>query len=90
MGWKLCSWQRSFQGTIALALMDVRLPDMPTDILYLQLMELCPTMKVLLCSGSALDWSAQKALNAGANGFIEKPFPMQKLKEALLMVGGTH
>ena len=80
---------KKFQGTVDLALMDVHLPDIPADILYLQLMEICPAMKVLLCSGSALDWSAQKALNAGANGFIEKPFPMHKLREALLGMGAT-
>ena len=65
---------KDYSDTIDMALMDVHLPDISADILYMKLIEVCPTMKVLLCSGSALEWTAQKALNAGAEGFIQKPF----------------
>lgn len=73
---------KDHRGSIDAAIVDVHLPDITVDILYAKLIETCPTMKVLLCSGSSLEWTAQKALNAGAQGFIEKPFSMEELKEA--------
>jgi len=81
---------KDYHGTIDLVMMDVHLPDITADILYLKLIEARPVMKVLICSGSALEWTAQKALNAGAEGFIEKPFSLQKLNEALLKVIHMH
>ena len=69
--------------TIDIAMMDVHLPDISADILYMKLIEARPAMKVLLCSGSALEWTAQKALNAGAEGFIQKPFSLNELKVKL-------
>ncbi len=73
--------------TIDIALIDVHLPDITVDMLYLKLIKLRPAMKVFLCSGSALEWTSQKALNAGAEGFMQKPFSLQKLKEMLAKAG---
>jgi CheY-like chemotaxis protein len=77
---------KDYQKSVDLVLMDIHLPDITADILYLKLMEACPTMKIILCSGSAMEWTAQKALNAGAEGFFEKPFSLQKLNDALSKV----
>ncbi|MBN2810119.1 MAG: PAS domain-containing protein, partial [Deltaproteobacteria bacterium] len=74
---------KEYDGGIDICLMDVRLPDMPAEFLYRQLTNIRPDLKVLLCSASALDWEAQKAIQAGAQGFLEKPFSLTQLQESL-------
>ena len=81
---------KDYNGTIDVALVDVHLPDITADILYMKLIELCPAIKVLLCSGSALEWTAQKALNAGAEGLLQKPFSLQELKETIAKALNMH
>jgi len=42
-----------------------------------------PEMKVLVCSGYALDGPVQEILDAGAEGFVQKPFSISALSEKL-------
>jgi two-component system cell cycle sensor histidine kinase/response regulator CckA len=46
-------------------------------------MEARPELKVLVFSGYALDGPAQEILDAGANGFVQKPFSVAGLSEKL-------
>jgi len=78
---------RAFDGTIDLALLDIKLPDMTGNQVYPLIMEARPGMKVLVCSGYSVDGPVQDILDAGAEGFIQKPFSVvtlsEKLKEVL-------
>jgi len=72
---------QSFDGDIDLALLDIKLPDMEGGKLYPLIMKSRPTLKVIVCSGYAIDGPAQEILNFGAQGFLQKPFSISSLSE---------
>ncbi len=78
---------KTFDGQIDLALLDIKLPDMDGGRVYPLIMEARPDMKVIVCSGYSIHGPAQAILDAGAEGFIQKPFSIapfaEKLKEVL-------
>ncbi|MCJ7616691.1 MAG: response regulator [Desulfobacterales bacterium] len=74
---------RTFEGDIDLAILDIVLPDMGGENLYPLIMEALPNLKVIVCSGYAIDGPAQKILDAGAQDFIQKPFSLDTLLEKL-------
>jgi CheY-like chemotaxis protein len=78
---------RTFDGDIDLAILDIKLPDMEGQRVYPLLMEARPNLKVLVCSGYSIEGPAQAIMDAGAQGFIQKPFSIatvsEKLKEVL-------
>ena len=78
---------KTFDGQIDLALLDIKLPDMSGTQVYPLIMDARPDLKVVVCSGYSIDGPARKILDAGAEGFIQKPFLIaalaEKLKEVL-------
>jgi len=78
---------KTFDGQIDLALLDLKLPDMDGGRVYPLIMEARPDLKVIVCSGYNIHGPAQAILDAGAEGFIQKPFHIatfaEKLKEVL-------
>ena len=78
---------KTFDGQIDLALLDIKLPDMDGGRVYPLIMEARPDMKVIVCSGYSIHGPAQDIIDAGAEGFIQKPFHIapfaEKLKEVL-------
>ena len=78
---------KTFDGQIDLALLDIKLPDMDGGRVYPLIMEARPDMKVIVCSGYSIHGPAQDIIDAGAEGFIQKPFLIapfaEKLKEVL-------
>jgi PAS domain S-box-containing protein len=70
-------------GAIDLALLDMGMPVMGGREAYPLLIKARPKMKVLICSGYELDTAAQEVLDAGAQGFIHKPFRFSELAAAL-------
>ena len=78
---------KSYDGNIDLALLDIILPDIEGKEVYPQLMEARPNLKVIVCSGYSIDGPARQILDAGAQGFIQKPFNLtallKKLEEVL-------
>ncbi len=77
----------TFDGQIDIALLDIKLPDMEGGKLYPLIMEARPNLKVIVFSGYAIDGPARKILDAGAQGFIQKPFSLTTLSEQLKAVG---
>ncbi|MCP4578696.1 MAG: response regulator [Deltaproteobacteria bacterium] len=73
----------SFAGTIDAVLLDIKLPDMGGDQVYPLLMEVRPELKVIVFSGYALDGPAQEILDAGADGFVQKPFSIAGISETM-------
>jgi CheY-like chemotaxis protein len=74
---------KTFDGQIDLALLDIKLPDMSGTQVYPLIMEARPDLKVVVCSGYSIDGPAQEILDAGAEGFIQKPFLFAALAEKL-------
>jgi len=78
---------KTFDGIINLAILDILLPDMNGKAVYPFLMQARPSLKVIVCSGYSIEGPAQEILDAGAQGFIQKPFSLatlsEKLKEAM-------
>jgi CheY-like chemotaxis protein len=80
----------SFQGKIDLAILDVVLPDMGGKEIYQNLLKERPALKVLVCSGYSVDGPAQDILQAGAQGFIQKPFSLLELNRMLQDILRKH
>jgi len=78
---------RNLDVDIDLAILDIGLPDLAGDEAFKLIKEARPDLKVIVCSGYAIDGPAQEILNAGAQGFIQKPYAFKalsaKLKEVL-------
>ena len=78
---------KTFDGQIDLALLDIKLPDMEGGRVYPLIMKARPDLKVIVCSGYSIHGPAQDILDAGAEGFIQKPFSIapfaEKMKEVL-------
>ena len=72
---------------VDLVLLDIKLPDMEGGKVYPLIMEARPNLKVIVCSGYSMDGPAREILDAGAQGFLQKPFSYallsEKLKEVL-------
>jgi len=86
-GKQAVEFTKTFDGQIDLALLDIKLPDMEGNKIYPLIMEARPDLKVIVCSGYSIGGPAQDILDAGAEGFIQKPFSISafadKLKEVL-------
>ena len=82
-GAEAVSLTKTFEGKIDLALLDIGLPDMKADRLYSLITEERPKMKVVVCSGFSIDGPVQRILDAGAQGFVQKPYTLAVLSENL-------
>jgi len=74
---------KTFDGRIDLALLDIKLPDMEGGRVYPLIMEARPDLKVIVCSGYSIHGPAQDIIDAGAEGFIQKPFSIPLFAEKL-------
>lgn len=82
-GEKAIKLAESYEGRIDFVLLDVILPDMDGSHIYPQLVEARPGIKVIVCSGFALDGPARQILESGAESFVQKPFTMAALSAVL-------
>jgi len=79
---------KTFEGDIDLAILDIVLPDMGGKGVFPLIMDARPNLKVIVCSGYAVDGPGQEILDAGAQDFIQKPFSLKTLSEKLKGVLG--
>ena len=76
----------TFDGSIDLALLDIKLPDIDGRDLYPLMMKARSNLKVIVFSGYSIDGPAREILDAGAQDFIQKPFSLTILSEKLKKV----
>jgi len=69
------------KGNIDLILLDMIMPGMGGGEVYDRLKRIDPEVKVLLSSGYSIDGEATEILNRGCQGFIQKPFNIEKLSQ---------
>lgn len=65
---------RARQGEVDLVILDLVMPVMRGDETFYKLREINPECKVILMSGIIKEEELQDLFNAGALGFINKPF----------------
>ena len=70
-------------GEIDIALLDLILPDMNGRQLFSIMKGKHPHLKILICSGLTDANISKELLDAGVDGFIQKPFSMHTLEAAI-------
>jgi signal transduction histidine kinase/CheY-like chemotaxis protein len=71
---------------IHLVILDMVMPVMSGEQVYDSLIEINPDIRVLVSSGYSQSGPAEKILQKGCNGFIQKPFKIQLLSQAIRQV----
>jgi PAS domain S-box-containing protein len=71
---------------IDIVILDIVMPNMGGGATYDLMKQSNPDVKVLLSSGYSIDGEATKILDRGCSGFIQKPFNMKDLSEAIRKV----
>jgi len=75
---------------VDLVLLDMIMPLMSGRETFAEMQKVNPHVQVLLSSGYSLDGDARAVLDAGARGFIQKPYRRQALARILSEVLGDH
>ena len=79
---------------IDLVILDMVMPGMDGGRTFDGIRETCPELPIMLASGYAINGQAQKIMNRGCNGFIQKPFSVselsQKVRQILDTTGGLR
>ncbi|MFH2010078.1 MAG: response regulator [bacterium] len=70
-------------ASIAVVLMDIRMPVLGGAEAFRQIRALDPTAAVLIMSGYAADETVQELLEEGARGFVAKPFDITEIVRLL-------
>jgi len=68
---------------IALVVLDLMMPDMDGAQTFRALKEINPHVKVLIASGYSIDGEANALVEAGAAGFVQKPYNITSLLTAV-------
>jgi signal transduction histidine kinase len=71
-----------------LVLLDMKLPDIDGKKVFSTLKQTRPDTKVIIFSGFSLDGPVQEILDAGADGFVQKPFSLSTLSTQIREVLG--
>jgi PAS domain S-box-containing protein len=70
---------RSKQDSIALILLDLIMPGLGGKQCLEELLEMNPTVKVIIASGYSVNGHTKDAIECGAKGFVSKPYGMRDL-----------
>ncbi len=76
----------SHEGQIDLAIIDLLLPDGVGDKIFKKIKKKRPNIKVIFSSGYPVYSDVQDSLNINANRFIQKPYDLLTLTEAIRSV----
>ena len=71
---------------ISLVILDLIMPGMGGRKCLEELLRIDPEVKVIIASGYSINGPAQESLDAGAKGFISKPYELRKMLDAVRKV----
>lgn len=71
------------QGEIDLVILDMIMPGISGGKTYDRMKEINSDVRIILCSGYSVDGDAQKIMDKGCNGFIQKPFTLTVLSREI-------
>lgn len=74
------------QDKIDIVVLDMIMPCMGGGQIYDRLKRINPDVKALLSSGYSVNGQARKILERGCNGFLQKPFYIWELSQAIRKV----
>jgi PAS domain S-box-containing protein len=77
---------RTSEVPVDLVFLDIRLPDLEADVVYRELREFQPGIRVVVWSGYDESGPVDDLLAAGADGFLQKPFSKSHLLEKMISV----
>lgn len=80
---------RNRHNEIKAVLLDMIMPKMSGKEAFLEMKKIDPGLKVLLASGFKHDERVESILNSGVYGFVQKPYNLQILSEAIFKVVAT-
>ncbi|HOU78065.1 MAG TPA: response regulator, partial [Syntrophales bacterium] len=80
---------RERKDEIDLVILDMIMPGLSGGETFDRLHEINPDIKVLLASGYSVSGEAEQILARGCNGFLQKPFQIEKLSRKIREVLGT-
>ncbi len=70
-------------GEIDLVILDMIMPGISGAETFDRLREIKPSIKVLLSSGYSINGEAKTIMDRGCNGFLQKPFHLEKLSSKI-------
>jgi len=73
-----------------MVILDMIMPEMGGSETYDELKKINPDIKVLLASGYSIDEDVSNILERGCNGFIQKPFSLNKLLQKIRDILGEE
>ncbi|MBA4391493.1 MAG: oxidoreductase, partial [Syntrophus sp. (in: bacteria)] len=86
-GEEAINFYKEMKDTIALVVLDMIMPGLSGSETFDRIRELDPSAKIILSSGYSLNGQAQKILDKGCHGFIQKPYDIaqisRKIREVL-------
>jgi DNA-binding NarL/FixJ family response regulator len=68
---------------IDMVLLDMVMPKKSGKEAFIEMKKIDPNVKVLLASGFRKDNRVEEIINLGLTGFIQKPYTIEKLAEAV-------
>jgi CheY-like chemotaxis protein len=71
------------KADVDMLILDMIMPGMSGAETYDRLKEINPDIKVLLSSGYSINGQAQEIIERGCDGFIQKPYNMKELSQAI-------
>jgi CheY-like chemotaxis protein len=74
---------RENRKAIVLVILDIVMPGIGGSEVFQQLRNIAPELKVLLCSGYSIQGEADRLIDIGASGFIQKPFSLRSLEQSI-------
>jgi PAS domain S-box-containing protein len=89
-GAEAAAFYRDFWRNVDLALLDMVMPGMDGRATFAALRAINPGLKALLTSGYGVDGEAQRILDSGVMGFVQKPYRLEELGRAVRAISGPE
>jgi two-component system, cell cycle sensor histidine kinase and response regulator CckA len=71
---------------VELVILDMIMPGMDGGRTFDRIREICPNMPIMLASGYAINAKAERIMQRGCDGFIQKPFSVSELSQKIRQI----